>query len=94
MSKLVSCSTGTQTPLVSSCLSSVVSGNCGEEGTWQGDMFEPSFERNHVFECRGCPLQLPQQAVRCGSLVRGPDLPRLTLLLTVSLGPRPQAGVG
>lgn len=35
MSKLVSCSTGTQTPLISSCLSSVVSGNWGEEGTWR-----------------------------------------------------------
>lgn len=73
MSKLLSCSTGTQTPLISSCLSSVVSGNWGEEGTWQGDMFEPSFEGNHVFECRGCLLQLPQQAVRRRSLVRGPD---------------------
>lgn len=45
----------------------------GGRGDLEGDMFEPSFEGNHVFECRGCLLQLPQQAVRRRSLVRGPD---------------------
>lgn len=72
MSKLVSCSTGTQTPLISSCLSSVVSGNWGEEGTWQGDMFEPSFEGNHV------------QVAYCSFLSRLWDAEALPEVLTVA----------